>query len=513
MKTFYFKCTLESDVIINQRSATVGNQETLDFIPGSAFLGIAAGALYENNNEEENFEIFHSGKVRFGDAHPLMNGKRGLRLPASLYHKKGGRLSDDAFIHHKVPKEGIKIEGKPLQVKQVRSGFMIKDEHENSIQTLKVDTSFSIKSAYDREKRRAKDSMMYGYEAIRQGTVMGFEITFDIGVHPETIDKVKKAITGHKKIGRSSSAQYGLVNITEGNFDEGFKSFDFYDGLLVYAESRLLFLDDYGMFTQTPELKHFGIKKEGAAIDWKKSQVRTFRYAPYNSKRMQNDADRLCIEKGSVFYITGITSDELGEDWMNKPVGSMTNEGFGKILVNPEFLQSKPESSKGEALFSFSKEIKKKGNEFDKSMIDVEGLKAEMKDLNEYDQPVFEYLLEQLQNDKEDREVYKMVNDFVNDKNKSGLFKKEKFASQWGTIRMKAMVVKDKKMLFDNLFMEPKGYLVHGVAKEKWEGRKLKVFKDFSSEFLKPQYKFSFMQKAIVNLAAEMAKKSRKENS
>ncbi|EPR69808.1 hypothetical protein ADICYQ_1249 [Cyclobacterium qasimii M12-11B] len=46
---------------------------TLDYIPGSNFLGIAARHLYGRPSEsgkltqEEAFQVFHSGEVIFGD--------------------------------------------------------------------------------------------------------------------------------------------------------------------------------------------------------------------------------------------------------------------------------------------------------------------------------------------------------------------------------------------------------------------------------------------------------------
>lgn len=46
MTTLQFKCTLLSDVILNQKAATEGPNQTLDFIPGSNFLGIVASKLY-----------------------------------------------------------------------------------------------------------------------------------------------------------------------------------------------------------------------------------------------------------------------------------------------------------------------------------------------------------------------------------------------------------------------------------------------------------------------------------
>ena len=78
MKRKVYRCTLLSDIIINQKAATEGNQNTLDFIPGSNFLGIAASAIYPDPDltDSEKMEIFHSGHVRFGDAHPLFNGQR-----------------------------------------------------------------------------------------------------------------------------------------------------------------------------------------------------------------------------------------------------------------------------------------------------------------------------------------------------------------------------------------------------------------------------------------------------
>ena len=71
MKVLNFRCTLLSDVVLNQKSATEGTNVTLDFIPGNCFLGIVAGTLYNTlSKPEEKNLLFHSGKVRFGDAHP-----------------------------------------------------------------------------------------------------------------------------------------------------------------------------------------------------------------------------------------------------------------------------------------------------------------------------------------------------------------------------------------------------------------------------------------------------------
>ena len=46
MKTIHFKCTLLSDVILNQKSATEGDNNTLDFIPGVVMLNSAMVILW-----------------------------------------------------------------------------------------------------------------------------------------------------------------------------------------------------------------------------------------------------------------------------------------------------------------------------------------------------------------------------------------------------------------------------------------------------------------------------------
>ncbi len=86
-------------------------------------------------------------------------------------------------------------------------------------------------------------------------------------------------------------------------------------------------------------------------------------------------------------------------------------------------------------------------------------------------------------------------------------FEKEVFASQWGTIRTIAMRSKNQEDLKNRLYKSSNGYLVHGVAKDKWdEMGRLDLLKSFI-EKLEPLV----ASEAVVNLAAEMAKKCRRK--
>jgi len=504
MKTLKFKCTLLTDVILNQRAATEGNFESLDFIPGNNFLGVAAGVLYKDDNTEAQNElcriIFHSGKVRFGDAHPIRiekytNGqpyRRSLRVPASMYQPKDGS-GKPLYIHHAVT-DSDKPEFKAIQPKQCRTGFYIFEK--NCGIEVKVNKSFAIKSAYDRDKRRSKDQMMYGYESLLSESNWIFEITVNEDITAEIQAQIKNALTGKKRIGRSRTAQYGLVNIEE--MLEEIKDIESIekpplDYVLVYADARLIFLDDFGLPTFQPKAED--LKIMGGVIDWKKSQIRTFQYAPWNFKRQVRDAERCGIEKGSVFYVGLSTGSSYSGDGIEY-VGCYQNEGFGKVLINPDFLSAKEgDESNGLAIYQLISEKEEKQSK-DTAVT--------------HDSELFTFLKEKEKAEQLRTETYKLVNKFINDHGHR--FKGEKFASQWGSIRQITIQHKTKAKLEEELFTKTvvrngkkvdAAYLTSGVAKDKWdEKRRFEEFKKFFDEKLNE----ANVQLALINLAAEMAK-------
>ena len=508
MKNIQFKCTLLSDVIINQKAATEGNQHTLDFIPGSAFLGIAAGLLYEDKSAESML-LFHSGKVRFGDAHPLSEGKRAVRIPASWYYRKGDSNKSILFVHHGMPEEGLKENGNPVQIKQCRDGFMVNNGN-GSVSEVEINKHFAIKSAYDSANRRSEDQKMYGYESLEAGSEWCFELTIDSDFQ-QLETKVVKALTGKKRVGRSSTAQYGLVEIEVRSFKSSFETENPIQvkikgkevpAILIYAESRLVFIDQYGQSTFTPTKEQLGVKT--GTIDWSKSQIRTFQYASYNNCRKTRDADHCGIEKGSVFCITGATTDDIDQLILETGVGAYLNEGFGKVLVNPEFLAFKNEDNlKGKSIYKFTNE-KVKAESFN-VVNKVSHLLA-----NSHDSLVFKYLeMRQAQQHKQEI-IYESVNNFV--ENSHNKFRSDTFASQWGTIRSIAMKAKTLDELKDKLYNKPNGYLVHGVAMDKWnEQGRLKLLKDFISVIENENFT-GIAIAATINLSAEMAKKCKKED-
>lgn len=490
MKTLKFRCTLKSDVILNRKSASEGNNNTLDFIPGNTFLGIVA-AHYADLSAEEAWKIFHSGKVRFDDAHPVAEGGtmrslRSLRVPASWFYPKMKSIQEACYVHHFYERDKENNE-KPQQLKQCREGFYTFKEDSSEATKVSVQKSFAIKSAYDREKRRSRDEQMYGYESLDAGMQFLFKVEVD---EDELAETIKSRLKGNKHIGRSRTAQYGEVEIDECNFTEvpshsGSVTIEDNKYVTVYADSRLLFFDQEGEFTLQPTADDFGIK--GGEIDWGKSQVRTFQYAPWNGKRRNWDADRMGIEKGSVFVVR-LHEDSTDLDLQSTSVGVYRNEGFGSVIYNPAFLDVKPNTN---------------GKARTKCVPPTTERPSEANGSSKHDSSLLKHLVNKKRHEAQIR-IYEKVNTFVEEK--SNQFTGESFASQWGEIRRIAIQMKVADKIKEALFDDDNGYLMHGVAKEQWDKSKRRdSLKEFVTECKEE------LCKALVNLCSEMAKKCKKK--
>lgn len=462
-----FRCTLTTDVVLNVKSATEGNNQTLDFIPGNNFLGIAAGQLYAKVDPMTAWTLFHSGKVRFGDAHPLDGAMRSVRVPAAMYQPKLDKT--ESYISFLTDMKSADIRKK--QLKQCRNGFYAFADGKGT--PTATDKQFAIKSAYDRKERRSKDEAMYGYESLAAGQTFAFEVEVDADCDNSLKLQIAEALCGSRRLGRSRTAQYGLVQIECAGFSETPSQAATGDEVTVYADGRLIFLDhDDNMPTFQPTAADLGLPAD-AEIDWGKSQVRTFQYAPWNFKRQAYDADRCGIEKGSVF----VARCKSGCPAESRYVGAYRNEGFGKVVYNPDFLKAE---TGGKAKY----QLKAAEKAAAAVNADVEPQGA-----------LQTYLLKQVDLYPKMLKIYEAVNQFV-EKNWDR-FKDDSFASQWGTIRQNP----SREFLLDGA----NAYLTHGVAMDKWNSRgRLNAFKDFIND-----NKHLDERLLLINLASEMAKRYR----
>ena len=488
-----FLCTLLTDVILNQQAASEEPNKTLDFIPGNNFLGIAA-SQYDSYSQDQAL-VFHSGKVRFSDAHPLLNGKRSLHVPASLYYPKSETPESENIRHHHL----MQPEDRSIQRKQCRSGFY--DLTTTPSPKALEKTVYAIKSSYDRSKRRAKDEKLFLYQSLKAGQQFVFTVEIDESQNrPELVKKIRGGLIGIRHLGRSKTAQYGLVKIEDWTEQaSAFPPQETQDHLVyIYADSRLIFLDSYGLPTFTPDVAQLGVGE--GAIRWDLSQIRTFQYAPWNGQRGTHDTDRCGIEKGSVIVVETKPGSQRAAT-NPQYVGQYQNEGFGRVLVNPSFLVSA--CRLGEA---------------------VDDVRA-LDDSNPANSALVAYLNQRKLETEKEAKIFKLVNDWVASYRRR--FEKIS-ASQWGAIRAIAYSKHDWNELNGLLFDDNVGFLRHGVSASNWSNEKdkengipqlfevlLKFIKDSIGEG-EPldgedePLDASDAWRLIVNLASEMAKLSKK---
>ncbi len=502
MKRLTFKCTLLSDIIINAQTATEGTQETLDFIPGSNFLGIVAKYYSSFSN---SYDVFHSGKVRFGDAHLAKNDEKSFKSPLSWFINKGSKITETPiWIHHssvltaeKRNSLKIKIDNKEqdVQLKQVRSGWVLGDGS-----MLKAENNFAIKSAYNRDERRSQEGKMYGYKSLESDSEWIFFVDVDEAINEtEIIEKLE----GERNIGRSRSAQYGRVKIEK--IDQKYESKsskDLIDGkVVIYAESRLAFYDELGQPNLQPTEKDFNLP-ENYEICWDLSQVKHQIFAPYNGKNKSSEADRAVFQKGSVFVFKG--SGEIDLTKIESGIGAYLNEGFGQVIVNPSFLKA---DSNGE-LSQFK--LKETAKEAKEETASIKAIKE-----NDASDAVFANWIKAQEKRKDDEKaIYDKVNNFSQKADESKKFNGIT-PSQWGQIRAIATTSKDIQELKDKLFKPVEGnhsqnradsgFLEHGKTAEKWKDCKTILKQEIEKDSVTTDY--------IEKLAAQMQKKAKnKEN-
>ena len=427
MKELIYQVEFLSDVVLPATSNTEGNIEQLDFIAGSNFLGMVA----KNYKDfKDSFEVFHSGAVKFGDAHIICDDKLTYKMPLSYFHEK---LDDKTLLNHHLIGNFTKYN----QLKQKRKGYITK---ENDI--TYIEYNYLQKSSYDKDKRRSKDSMMFGYSAIKSGTLWQFSIKYN-DISEKDLELLQTSIVGKQRLGKSKSAQYGLVKITQKGSSEAIEDKNSNE-LMLYAKSRLSLFDDEG--NPTYDLKYLfdGLKEEN--VVYEKCQLKTSTFTPYNGARQTKDYERICINKGSVIVLKGIDKKEIPQF-----VGAYQSEGFGEIVLNPKFLLQNKFS-----LISESKNQEKKTVSIESNVARflqnrVTKKENELNILNEVDTFIEEY-----------KSLYKNIK-----------------PSQWGKIR--SICTSGSDSFLD----EVKEYIGHGT--KEWENKQQEKLLEngYSLEFIK----------------------------
>ena len=339
MNTQYFNIQLKQPLIVSQQAATAGQHQSLDYIPGSAILGMVASQLYAQLTPEEALQVFHSGAVRFSDALPVHQGQTAYPVPLCWHHSKGtdfhnhGRL-DPNEIYDVSRKDRAQLAGKqPVQLRQFYVTEQGRRWQPNKVQTLKT--------AIDAHKNSAADGQLFGYDALAAGQEYAFYVQTQAEVPAALVDKIQQVLQGTAWLGRSRSAQFGQVSIKAQSQVQPLIPAPPQDGVLTLWLLSDMHLLQHGQPTLVPAAELLGLP---AGSRWlpEQSFIRSRRYSLYNSYRQHYDREKQVLGRGSVLRYALPAGFTLTADWVAKlqqGLGLGQEVGLGAVWVNPPLLQ------------------------------------------------------------------------------------------------------------------------------------------------------------------------------
>lgn len=332
MRSLHFRLTLLSDAVVSASAATAGGHQSLDYLPGSILMGIAASRLYDPD-AANTAVMFHSQKVRFGDACATdVATQASAPVPRSLFHPKDDELATLGNVA-----AGWSI--KPAH-KNLRQGHVVQATGQR-VSTLEHRSA--MKTAVDAETGRARDGHLFTYDTLAAGAVFRFRVDLDDDVPAEIDRAIEEALTrGTVRVGRSRSAEFGKARIEAlGKDGTAVQSALDGDTVMIWALSDLALRDsESGAPTCVPEPQHFGFP---ATAEWdaSRSVLSSRRYSPFHGHRRRPDLERQVIERGSVIafkQLQGVDSAEVLSH-LSAGVGDYREAGCGSVCVAPQWLQ------------------------------------------------------------------------------------------------------------------------------------------------------------------------------
>ncbi len=340
MKTLDVVITLQDDCIFSELNATEGAHKALDYIPGGALLGAVAARLYSELDNNQAFDWFHSGKIRFGNAYPLVDDKRTFPMPTCWHEAKnesainGGKIdSTKVWRLDKCEKNTLP---KNQQPKQLRAGYVSLDSC-----VAETHKSFRMKTAIDAEKGRAKESALFGYDALQAGQRFYAQISCDDAMTEADIARLKATLSKSLLLGRSRSAEYGRAKVEIIQEQPTLSSEQLNDlEITLWLLSDLMALDEYGQPTLSPKPQHLGLPKGELVAE--NSFLRTRRYSTWNAHKQGYEMERQVISKGSVLVYkleSSLTDEHLQR--IAAGLGVERQAGLGQVWLNPPLLADK----------------------------------------------------------------------------------------------------------------------------------------------------------------------------
>lgn len=355
-----YTLTLDEPCLLAAPGGDPNTEQSLPYIPGGAVRGaLAAAYLRGSQTTGPGFDdLFLNGKVRYLNAYPLLEFKQdkndeepeGVRaLPTP---RAWTRLKDD-------PSQCVYNRAEKSQFKEaddkIPSGVNIPFvTFTDPITEAKPAFEIAVHTARNREKGRSIEgdagSALFRYQALARGQQFAGAIVVDDDKDAAAIEQLLAG--GSLLLGGSHNAGYGLAGVTtrqspDQETEQQKNTWREVDNpaedippegvFIVYLTSHAILYDpDTG--EPTADIRHFlpdgpggyEIVHSFAAADW---------VGGFNKQRGLPLSQQWALQMGSTWVIkTGkpLSAQQIN-DLESAGIGARTEEGFGRLVINPQW--------------------------------------------------------------------------------------------------------------------------------------------------------------------------------
>lgn len=339
---------LEPLLIANPVSGDENSATGLSHIPGSVLRGALAHAFTKGKRGDlgdAQFKYLFFGDVQFLNAYPVIEGRRGLPMPQSWRRSKDASeidpVIDLANPTTDTPREQLKrlsqtfthIQPPPLNIED---GDGHDDDGEQNISTAFVyepDRRISV-HILQQDRRQAVQTgtgTIFRYDALAAGECFG-------GVILSEDDDTLNTLAGHLrdgvfKLGKSRSAGYGAVAISNVKIEQGWRE---YEAMPARNQARVVVTLLSDAIVRDPDTGAFAATL-GAVLGMKEDEsfARTHIGGGFNLAWGLPMPQAHAIQAGSVFVFERtealMSALRIAEQ---SGVGERRIEGFGRIAID-----------------------------------------------------------------------------------------------------------------------------------------------------------------------------------
>ncbi|MBE5924764.1 MAG: hypothetical protein E7271_09950 [Lachnospiraceae bacterium] len=341
MKYLRYYLSLDEPVKMGMQG-NQANSNALSYIAGSSIRGAVINELSKVVSNDVLKD--HIKNTRFYDAYIVAEDKCLIPVPFIFYAGKHDIRNNDRELSEN-RKTALKVNTRTIdppaegEQRVDVGGFCNIIDDKLCVQKVRKIANMHISIGKDTSSNK-----LFRYEAIDKGQVF----SGIIACSNDSIDEVEKILK--EKIlylGGSKGSGYGRCRVIKTENISYEKIIDQYgikrrkdsDVLYIYALSNLLLFDENGCACGEPSKEWIKEKLNLKNAELIKSYVQTSVASGYNHKWRAGNVMQDAVKAGSVYVyrIEGEINQDIIENIEKEQIGLRKQDGFGRIIINPDF--------------------------------------------------------------------------------------------------------------------------------------------------------------------------------